>query len=155
MAIMFTTSPLSKNDLADSAVHDMLELIQGSPALCEQKLDDKLHAATMGDADLRTRQEARRARLALKAKEDMAKLAELPPEERSKLINDGDLSHYTPEEQVNEHYLCLRYVYETNKSLQQYKLNRRLSGKLCTKMISKSTPSSISGGRLRVFISTG
>mmetsp|Transcript_31430 Transcript_31430/g.70649 ORF Transcript_31430/g.70649 Transcript_31430/m.70649 type:complete len:409 (-) Transcript_31430:806-2032(-) len=90
----------TKEDLDDIMVKEMMLLIDGNPTLSDQNLDDQIRSAAMTEEELEERHAARRERIAREAAEHVSRFENMSAEERADARNDGDMDHYTEENQA-------------------------------------------------------
>jgi len=95
----------TKEDMDNEFVTATMKLIDGNPILSNEHLDQQLIEASMDPETLELQRKARRDRIARDAKEHLEKFESMSQEEKQSAIHDGDLDHYSDENQTKRENL--------------------------------------------------
>lgn len=91
---------LTKSELANEFVVNAMKIIDSNPILAHDNLDQQITQAAMSDDQIAKLSAERRARLAADAKKHLEQFESLSEEEKLQAIHDGDIEHYTDENQL-------------------------------------------------------
>jgi hypothetical protein len=100
-----SVSSVKAEELLDEAVSSMMKMLEGYEQLAEQNLEEKIQSAAMSAEDAEERHQARRARIQREAAEHVAAFEKLSPEEQLLANNQGDMDHYSVENQAKREAL--------------------------------------------------